>query len=244
MTFASILLLGFVLGMRHATDADHVVAVTTIVSRERSLRNAAFIGALWGLGHSITLFLVGGALVLFRLTIPPHVGLGMEMVVAIMLIVLGAMNVTNAMRRIEEAAGGRKSSPDHAHGHEHAHEHRILKGASLMQLGRALVVGIVHGLAGSAALALLVLTTIRKAGSALAYLVIFGVGTIFGMMFLTMAMAVPMAIAANRFAQVGRVERAMARATGLLSILFGGYLAYRIGVVDGLFSMHPQWSPE
>jgi len=242
MSFLSILLLGFVLGMRHATDADHVVAVTTIVSRERSLRIAAFIGALWGLGHSITLFLVGGVLVVFRLTIPPHVGLGMEMVVAVMLIVLGAMNVTNTMQRLEKAVGVRKHTHHHGHSHDGSepHVHRV-KGASGLQLVRALVVGIVHGLAGSAALALLVLTTIRDASSAIAYLVIFGVGTIFGMMFLTMAMAVPMALAANRFTQL---DRTLARATGLLSILFGGYLAYRIGIVDGLFSLHPRWSPE
>ncbi len=106
---------------------------------------------------------------------------------------------------------------------------------------RALVVGVVHGLAGSAALALLVLSTIRDATGALTYLLVFGLGTVVGMMFLTIAMALPMAVASDRFAALSRT---MVRATGMLSILFGGYLVYRIGLVDGLFSSHPRWTPQ
>src|SRR5581483_4300191 len=90
----SILLIGFVLGMRHATDPDHVVAVTTIVSDQPSLLRASAIGALWGIGHSITILIVGGGIILFHLTIPPRLGLGMEFVVALMLIVLGALNLS------------------------------------------------------------------------------------------------------------------------------------------------------
>lgn len=124
MSFAALVLLGFVLGMRHATDPDHVVAVSTIVSRERSLRAAAPVGALWGLGHTITILAVGGAIILFGIAIPPHVGLGMEFAVAIMLVVLGGWNVATA--------------------HGHAHDEKPRRGRTL----RPLFVGVVHGLAG------------------------------------------------------------------------------------------------
>lgn len=98
----SIILIGFLLGMRHATDADHVIAVTTIVTHRNSVRYAALIGALWGLGHTITIFLVGTAIILFSIVIPARIGLAMELSVGLMLILLGVLNLTGAMRRISE----------------------------------------------------------------------------------------------------------------------------------------------
>src|SRR6202040_1838868 len=98
-TMLAIVLLGFFLGMRHATDPDHVVAVTTIVSRERTMLHAAIIGALWGLGHTVTILVVGSAIILLKLTIPPALGLTMELSVACMLILLGALNLTGLTRR-------------------------------------------------------------------------------------------------------------------------------------------------
>src|SRR5215475_4353029 len=108
----SIIALGFFLGMRHATDADHVVAVTTIVSRERSIRSAALIGILWGLGHTITIFIVGSLIILFGIVIPPRLGLTMELSVGLMLILLGVLNLSGMMRWITENFGG---------GHTHVH---------------------------------------------------------------------------------------------------------------------------
>src|SRR5579862_1559486 len=95
----AIMLLGFVLGMRHATDPDHVVAVTTIVSREKTLLHAAIIGAFWGIGHTVTILCVGTAIILLKLTIPPSLGLAMELAVALMLILLGILNLTRLVRR-------------------------------------------------------------------------------------------------------------------------------------------------
>ena len=117
----SVLLLGFFLGMRHATDPDHVIAVTTIVSRQRSVRAAAWTGALWGLGHTLTILAVGGAIILFGLVIPPRVGLGMEFSVAIMLVLLGILTLTGVTRRIQEARAG--TAPAGGHGDRHAHPH-------------------------------------------------------------------------------------------------------------------------
>src|SRR5204863_6415616 len=113
MTLFAILALGFFLGMRHATDSDHVIAVTTIVSRAKSARAALWIGALWGLGHSATILTVGGAIVLFGWVIPPRLGLSMEMLVALMLIVLGVMNLSGALKQIDGVA------------HQHRHQQQL-----------------------------------------------------------------------------------------------------------------------
>ena len=176
---------------------------------------------------------------MFRFAIPPYVGLSMEMAVAIMLILLGLMNVAELVRRFERAAekeGAAANATEQRSAERSAPEPRSLRGFL-----RPLVVGIVHGLAGSAAIALLVLTTIQDAVSSLGYLLVFGVGTVAGMILLTMMMAMPLAMATRRFASF---DRRMAQATGLLSIAFGAYLVYRIGIVDGLFSAHPRWTPE
>jgi high-affinity nickel-transport protein len=220
----AILLLGFGLGMRHATDADHVVAVTTIVARQRSVRAAGLIGAVWGLGHTVTILLVGGAIILFGVVIPPRIGLTMEFSVALMLVFLGVVNLTGAARKMDEAV--------------HAHAERPI---GRTQLARPLLVGIVHGLAGSAAIALLVLTTIPDPKWRVFYLLLFGSGTVLGMMLLTSAISLPFAYAAERFA---RINRRMAQVTSVASIGLGLFLAYKIGIGGGLFSSTPSWTPE
>lgn len=233
MSLATILALGFFLGMRHATDADHVVAVSTIVSRSRTLGAAAPIGVLWGLGHTLTILLVGGAIILFGVVIPPRVGLGMELSVGLMLLVLGGVAVATVLR---ERAG-------HAHGPGHAHPHAATPApeAGPPRSLRPLAIGVVHGVAGSAAVALLVLGTIRDPAWAMAYLVVFGGGTVAGMLLITTAMALPMVVAARRF---DRVRRALGVGTGFASIAFGFALIYRIGFIQGLFTGHPEWTPE
>ena len=260
MELVSVVLLGFFLGMRHATDSDHVVAVTTIVSRQGTVGRAALTGILWGVGHTVTILLAGGAIILFGIVVPPRVGLGMEFSVALMLIGLGLWNLTGLVPR--GVADADRHSHPHRHGdyvHTHAHGHRAdthghaedrtpqawldraFGRLGLYRTLRPLVVGVVHGLAGSAALALLVLATIRHPLWAMAYLLVFGAGTIAGMVLITVAMAVPMAYTARRFAAA---DRYLVVASGLLSLTFGLVLAYQIGVVDGLFTSHPRWTPE
>lgn len=204
------ILLGALLGLRHATDADHVVAVTTIVARQRSWLQAARIGAVWGIGHSVTLFLLGGAIIGFRLVIPPRIGLGLEFAVALMLIGLGYAN----LRQRDEP-----SAPS---------------------LHRPFWVGVVHGLAGSAAVALLVLSTIRAPLEAAAYLLMFGFGTIVGMMLVTLLLAAPTVYAGAR---VARMQGSVRLAAGALSIVFGLLLARELIVDGGLFSAVPSWDP-
>ena len=266
ITLLSIVVLGFFLGMRHATDPDHVIAVTTIVSRQRSIRHAAVIGVLWGLGHTITILAVGSAIILFGLVIPPRVGLTMELSVGLMLILLGVLNLSGIMRWITEtltpSQGGTHSHP-HGHGdyiHSHSHGHnperhghgedagpapmtwmdRTFGQMGLYQVVRPFAVGIIHGLAGSAAVALLVLTTIRVPSWAVLYLFVFGIGTVAGMMLITAALAVPFKFSGSRF---GRLNRGLGLVSGLVSLTFGAFIVYQMGFVNGLFTGSPNWVP-
>jgi high-affinity nickel-transport protein len=226
LSAVSIVLLGFSLGMRHALDPDHVVAVAAIVSRERTLRGAALLGSLWGVGHTLTLVLVGGAIVLFDIVVPPRIALGMELSVAFMLVLLGALNVARVVRDSRASAGRHdEHGGHHEHGAALAGLDRRLGRFAIYQAARSLVVGIVHGLAGSAALALLVLGTLRNPLWALVYLLVFGAGTIAGMMLITTVLAMPFAYTARRF---GRMNRWLGLFSGLLSLGFGGLLVYQI----------------
>lgn len=209
------LLLAFVasllLGMRHATDADHIVAVTTIVSRERSVWKAGDIGALWGVGHTLTIFLVGGAIILFKVAFSARFGLWMELTVAIMLVVLGLLNLFNVQTK-----------------------------PSALSTMRPLFVGIVHGLAGSAAATLLILPLIDDPRWAVLYLVVFGFGTTVGMASITLAIAAPSVLASAR---VASMQHSLRVVSGAVSLLFGVYLAHKIGFTDGLFLGDPRWTP-
>jgi ABC-type nickel/cobalt efflux system permease component RcnA len=265
INFLSIIAVGFFLGMRHATDPDHVIAVTTIVSRQRNLLKAALTGIFWGIGHTFTIFVVGTAIILFDVVIPARIGLSMELSVGFMLIVLGVINIASFMRTSRTIAPNPEESDavhshhhvhgdyvhNHPHGHTpetHSHNHqtpltwldRLFGKIGLYQQLRPLVVGIVHGLAGSAAVALLILTTIRNPRWAVVYLLVFGAGTVGGMMLITMSIA-----SAFRFfgKKNERFSHWLGFASGLLSLAFGLFLAYQIGFANGLFSGHPQWTP-
>ena len=204
-------------GMRHATDPDHDVAVTTIVSRERSLWSATGVGVLWGLGHSITILLVGGLLIALRVTLTPRIGLSLELGVAGMLITLGILNLLGAR-------GPRAGE---------AHARRV---GTLPPF----VVGTVHGLAGSAAATLFVTGMIADPWWAMAVLLVFCAATVIGMATVTFALALPSAYAASRMA---RLQQGLRLASGLASVAFGVYLAHQIGFVDGLFtSATPSWN--
>lgn len=263
MAALSFMALGFFLGMRHATDADHVIAVSTIVTRQRTVGSGVVIGAVWGLGHTLTILVVGGAIILFRVVIPPALGLTMEMTVALMLVVLGVWNLSGVVRHLRgtvvadaefHAHPHRHGDYVHSHGHRHgANDHghgedqtppawldRRFGALGMYQMLRPLVVGLVHGLAGSASVALLVLATINDARWAMAYLLLFGVGTIVGMMLITATLAGPLAYASRRSV---RVERHLRVASGLLSVGVGLFLIYQIGFVDGLFTSHPTRTP-
>jgi hypothetical protein len=203
-------LLGFLLGVRHAVDPDHVVAVTAIATGQRSIRRSTFVGALWGVGHTVTILLVGGAMILFRVAIPPRLGLAFEFAVGLVLIVLGIANLVSKPEETRPASGA-----------------------------RPLVVGMVHGLAGSAAVALIVLAAVRDPRWSIAYLVLFGIGTIVGMMAVTAAIAVPATLAVTH---IRPVRRYLVLASGAVSVVFGVMIAIELAG-NGLFSAAPVWTP-
>jgi high-affinity nickel-transport protein len=199
------------LGIRHATDPDHIVAVTTIVSRERSVPKAAGIGVLWGIGHTITLLVVGGAIIAFKIALDARLGLSLEFCVAIMLIVLGALNLFD-----------------------------VRTNARTTSTSRPFLVGVVHGLAGSAAAALLIVPLIDDPRWAALYLLTFGLGTIVGMTVVTLSIAAPSLLAA---AHMPSLQRSLRVASGAVSLVFGLYLAHKIGFADGLFASDARWTP-
>lgn len=205
MTLFVTFITSLLLGMRHATDPDHVVAVTTIVTSERSLAKAARIGALWGLGHSLTILLVGGAIIVFKVVFSVRLGLSMELTVAVMLIVLGVLNLVNA---------GAPPAP--------------------VSPARPVFIGVVHGLAGSAAAALVLVPLIDDPRFAALYLLVFGLGTIVGMSMVTLAIAAPVLAAG---APTARVQRSLRIASGAVSVVFGLYLAQKVGMAEGLFGL-------
>jgi high-affinity nickel permease len=203
------LALGFALGVRHATDADHIAAVGTIASGGRGIRHTALVGAWWGLGHSASVLVVGGALVLLKLPMPTRVALALEFGVAVMLVELGLRSL-------------------------------VWRPGTPTSVLRPVIVGVVHGLAGSAVLALLVIATTDSALVAAAYLVFFCIGTTAGMASVSALFALPAWLGAARSI---RLERALRVTASVASIGIGLSIAHRVGIQDGLFAATPSAMP-
>ena len=229
------LTLGFVLGMRHALDADHLAAVSTIVTEERSLFRSSLIGVFWGAGHTAALLVFGLAVAAFRVALTPRFAQFLEFAVGCMLIYLGA----NVLVKLAKGYAMHVHAHDHehqgvAHSHlhlhlgkmEHSHEHRTLRLG-----GRPFVVGVVHGLAGTAALMMMVVGAIPSLILAAGYILIFGVGSIGGMVVMSLLMTLPLALAAQR---VRLIERIIRLAAGLFSLGFGLFLAWDVGLIQSL----------
>ena len=244
----SAVMLGFLLGLQHATDPDHIVAVATIVSRERRFSAGARIGLFWGVGHTVTLAVAGTLVVALNTGVPDRLATGFELLVAAMLIALGVLRLRDALRGIvavapdrrmadhhheERAWGSLVARPPHSVVHAHDGEAHVHPSAALLaawreekrRVGfRALLIGAVHGMAGTAALALLVLATLHTVAAAAIYLLVFGLGTIVAMTALTAVMAYPVV----RLARLRRMREAMAVTSGVAAIVFGCWYAARL----------------
>ena len=230
-TLLTTLLLGFALGMEHALDADHLVAVSTLLGQSRHPLKAARVGALWGLGHTTTLFLTGLIVIAFKLTIPTQLALSMEFLVGVLLFGLGAQILWKHHRK-------RIHTHDHAHpseisGHQHFHYHAEVVEHRHTHLShhRSLALGMIHGLAGSAALTLLVLTTIQSAAEGIAYILLFGAGSILGMTLMSTLIGLPFALSSRRFAAVNYAFRLVA---GAVSMVLGIIVMLETGIAAGL----------
>jgi high-affinity nickel permease len=216
----AVLLIGFVFGLYHAIEADHLAAVSAIVSDHKNVLTASIIGGFWGLGHTISLFVVGALVIFVKLQISESTEGYLEGVVGIMLVLLGL----NAIRKIfaaEKIHTHTHRHDGHEHSHLHLHQDERAEGSHHRFAPRSVFVGMVHGLAGSAGLMLLVLPSIDSPWVALLYIAIFGIGSIAGMMIMSLLMGLPLYFTAGRFIAVNKGIRFLA---GAFSLVWGGLL--------------------
>ena len=234
-----LLVLGLVYGLKHATEVDHIVAVSTIVSEHRKLSHAALVGALWGAGHTVSLITVGAIVLVLRTAISHTLAGWLEFGVALMIIGLGFSALLRALIRGTDVHihAHTHGSVSHAHVHFHetgnAHEGTVIAHThAVSRIGlKPTLVGVMHGLAGSAALTLLVLTQISSFILGLLYLAVFGIGSIFGMMIMSGLVGLPFALSSRKLTGF---HHTLQLAAGLFSITFGLWYAYEIGVANGL----------
>ena len=237
MTALSILVIGLLLGMKHATETDHLAAVATLVTRQNSLGQTLRQGVAWGIGHTLTLMLFAGIVLALGQVIPPSLEQALETAVGLMLIVLGADVLRRLVRdRIHFHVHRHDPDTRHVHAHSHrgearhaesAHGHPHPKRWPL----RALAVGMMHGLAGSAALVVLSLKTVPTVALGLGYIALFGVGSIFGMALLSVVIAVPLRFSAN---YLTRMHYAMTALVGVFSCGLGVFTVWEIGYLKAL----------
>ncbi|MFK9116101.1 urease accessory protein UreH [Peribacillus castrilensis] len=209
MSLLLVLAIGFVLGIKHALEPDHIIAVSTIASQSKKIWKSSLAGVFWGIGHTLTLFVFGVILILLKNEIPEAWAMSLEFLVGIMLVYLGITTIFSWKQTKR---------------HDHTGRATYLK---------SMLVGIVHGLAGSAAMVLLTLSTIDAAWQGAIYIIIFGVGTCIGMLLFTTILSIPFVTSSSS----KKVNHLLIRLTGVISTLFGIYYMYNLGINEELFSV-------
>ena len=235
----SVLTLGLLLGMRHALEADHVAAVASLATRSHSVRETTRLGIAWGMGHTVTLFVIGSAVLLMDNLVPETVARSLELAVGVMLILLGLDVIRRLIRdgihfHIHQHNGERHV---HAHGHSHERKAPVIHDMDAHRHGhrqpipwRALCVGLVHGMAGSAALVLLALSTIHSLWQGLVYIALFGLGSIVGMAVLSVIIALPLRFTADR---VAWFYKGLTATIGVLTLVLGASIIWQRGFAEG-----------
>lgn len=235
MNIFVLLSLGLVFGLKHATEVDHVVAVTTIVSRHRNVFRSAVVGGLWGLGHTASLLVVAAIVLSLRIAIPEVVSAWLEFGVALMIIGLGVSALWRVLRKSGHVHVHQHNHDGVSHTHVHFHEHETRHESAaqaqhshnVSRVGwKPVLVGMVHGLAGSGALTLLVLTQISSPWLGLLYVLTFGLGSIAGMLLMSGLIGLPFAIAS---AKLSHIHHGLQTAAAVLSICFGILYAFSAG---------------
>jgi ABC-type nickel/cobalt efflux system permease component RcnA len=222
----SLLGIGFVLGIQHALDPDHLVTMSSLVSKHKSLKKASLLGIFWGLGHTTTLFVAGLLLLILKITIPQKLALSFEFIVGFVIMILG-------ITVIKDLILNKKHIHKHMHeGEKHLHFHEHKKTENHNHLHKSFFIGTIHGMAGSAALMLLVLSTVNSIYTGLGYILIFGIGSITGMFLASGVISVPFVFTSQNFVDLNRKIRYFAGTTG---ILFGIFIMIKIGFFEGLF---------
>lgn len=224
LQLASLLVLGFMFGVKHALDADHIVAIGVIASQIKNLKTSSLLGIFWGIGHTATLFFISLLVLIFKIKIPILFSLLFEFFVGAMLVILGI----NILKKIFK-----EKIHFHAHNHEdksHIHIHQHKTNASHTHIHKSFFIGLIHGLSGSAALMLLVLATVKSTFEGLMYVAIFGIGSIIGMFLVSTAIGIPFIITK----QFTSIEKGIKIIAGSISIVMGGIIMYEIGYKNGL----------
>jgi sulfite exporter TauE/SafE len=216
----SLVALGFALGLRHATEADHLAAISTIVTERRSLLSSSLVGAVWGLGHTLALLVAAIAVLVLRYEMTDRLAHALELCVGIMLVVLGLNTLRALLRR----------GPSHTHDHAIRAMHSL---GDVRLVARPLLVGMVHGLAGSGPLLLLALTVVSSPLAAFSYVAVFGVGSVIGMMLMSLLVSLPAWLTVRHFARTNLAVRGL---SGLFSIALGLFIVYENGVLNRLFA--------
>jgi len=224
LSTATVLLFGFLLGLKHAVEADHLAAVSTIVAERKNLLSSTIIGGFWGVGHTISLLIVGALVIFLKLQISESTEAWFEAVVGVMLVVLGL----NALRKLFTSEKIHVHTHEHeGHQHTHIHTHKkeeTEKTHHFMRLSpRSILIGMVHGLAGSAALMLLIVPTISSPMLALIYIAIFGIGSIGGMMLMSLLIGLPVHLTAGKFEILNKL---ILGAAGVFSFGLGIFIVY------------------
>jgi cytochrome c biogenesis protein CcdA len=217
--------LGFILGLEHALDADHVIAISTIISENKSLKKSSIIGVFWGLGHTFTLLFTGLLVLSLAVSIPQNLSLFFEFLVGIVLLILGIWVIRRALGKVGHIHPHSHNDKIHVHFHNHEldnhnHEHK------------SFFVGMVHGLAGSAALMLIVLSSINSVLEGIAYILVFGLGSILGMLIISTLIGLPFTFTSTRFKGLNQKIKLI---TGFLSIVLGFLITYKVIVIEELW---------
>ncbi|WP_028782275.1 sulfite exporter TauE/SafE family protein [Thalassobacillus devorans] len=215
-TFLPSLVLGFLMGLKHAIEPDHIVAVTTIATRSKKLWHSTLAGVFWGIGHTATIFLVGMLFITLKQGIPSGMALSLEFLVGIMLVYLGIKNML---------IGKEKNKDDNGENHKHDKKEKLYIKSSF--------IGFVHGLAGSAAMVLLTMGTVQSIWQGALYILIFGGGTIAGMLLFTTIIGLPFVYSSKQI----NLNHSLTVGAGALSFLFGVYYMYNLGITEGLFAL-------
>ena len=225
--------MGFILGIKHAIEPDHVIAVSTIASQSKKLWHSSLAGVFWGVGHTLTLFVVGIMVILFKGQISEKWAMSLEFLVGIMLVYLGVKTIFS-FKKIH-LHQHKHDGDDHKHVHthqnsgEHDHKHQHKKVTYL----KSMFIGLIHGLAGSGAMILLTVSTVKSMAEAAIYILIFGAGTVIGMLFFTTIIGIPFVLSKKNKTISGR----LGIVTGVISTIFGAYYMYNLGFNEGLFSL-------
>ena len=237
LSMLAVLGIGLVFGLKHATEVDHVVAISTIVSRHKNVFHSAIVGALWGMGHTASLLIVAAIVLSLRIAIPERVSGWLEFGVAIMIICLGVSALRRALQKSAHVHVHQHSHDGLSHTHIHFHENETTHAPAkqsrhshaLSRLGwKPILIGMMHGLAGSGALMLLVLTQINSALLGFLYVATFGVGSIVGMLLMSGLIGLPFAFSSRKLTHFHQGLQTLA---AVFSICFGIWYAYKAAIL-------------